>query len=95
MRVLAYPIVVRGKTYSVQTGMALNKSAALFIMFRNDLLLLTPAVILLAALAGHLMSRKALKPVAALAAKARLINDRNLDALLPAMRRTNCVHPSP
>ena len=83
VRVLAYPIVVRGKIYSVQTGMALNKSAALFTMFRTDLLLLTPAVILLAALAGHLMSRKALKPVAVLAAQARLINDRNLDTRLP------------
>ena len=89
VRVLAYPIVVRGKTYSVQTGMALNKSAALFIMFRNDLLLLTPAVILLAALAGHLMSRKALKPVAALAAKARLINDRNLDTRVPVANSTD------
>ncbi|MGA2847611.1 MAG: ATP-binding protein [Terracidiphilus sp.] len=83
VRVLAYPIVVRGKVYSVQTGMALNKSAALLTMFRTDLLLLTPAVILLAALAGHLMSRKALKPVASLAAQARLINDRNLDTRLP------------
>jgi len=83
VRLLTYPIVVRGKTYTVQTGMALNKSTALFTMFRTDLLLLTPAVILLAALAGHLMSRKALKPVAALAAQARLINDRNLDTRLP------------
>jgi len=83
VRVLAYPIVVRGRIYSVQTGMALNKPTALFTMFRTDLLLLTPVVILLAALAGHLMSRKALKPVAALAAQARLINDRNLDMRLP------------
>jgi heavy metal sensor kinase len=83
VRVLAYPIVVRGKSYSVQTGVALNKSAALLNTFRTDLLLLTPAVILLAGLGGHLMSRKALKPVAALAAQARLINDRNLDTRLP------------
>ncbi|MGD0736471.1 MAG: ATP-binding protein [Terracidiphilus sp.] len=83
VRVLAYPIVVRGKQYSVHTGIALNKSMALLIAFRNGLLLLTPAVILLAALGGHLMSRKALKPVADLAAQARLINDRNLDLRLP------------
>jgi signal transduction histidine kinase len=57
-------------------------------MFRDDLLFLTPVVILLAGLAGHLMSRKALKPVAALAAQARLINDRNLDTRLP-MPNTN------
>jgi heavy metal sensor kinase len=83
VRVLAYPIVVRGRSYSVQTGIALNKSTALLTTFRTDLLLLTPAVILLAALGGHLMSRKALQPVAALAAQARLINDRNLDTRLP------------
>jgi heavy metal sensor kinase len=83
VRILAYSIVVRGRRYSVQTGIALNKSMVLLTAFRTDLLLLTPAVILLAALGGHLMSRKALKPVAALAAQARLINDRNLDTRLP------------
>jgi heavy metal sensor kinase len=83
VRILAYPIVVRGKRYSVQTGIALNKSMALLVAFRTSLMLLTPAVILLAALGGHLMSRKALQPVAALAAQARRINDRNLDTRLP------------
>jgi len=83
VRVLAYPIVVRGRLYSVQTGISLNKSMALLATFRAGLLLLTPAVILLAALGGHLMSRKALEPVAALAAQARRINDRNLDMRLP------------
>ena len=40
-------------------------------------------MILLAAVGGHFMSRKALRPVAALAAEARSINDRNLDTRLP------------
>jgi len=83
VRILAYPITAQGKHYSVQTGIAPNKSFALLVAFRNGLLLLTPAVILLAALGGHLMSRKALKPVADLAAQAHLINDRNLDLRLP------------
>jgi heavy metal sensor kinase len=83
VRVLAYPIAAQGKRYSVQTGIARNKSMALLVAFRNGLLLITPAVILLAALGGHWMSRKALAPVAALAAQARLINDRNLDLRLP------------
>ncbi len=83
VRVLAYPIEVRGRRYSVQTGIALNKSMVLTASFRNKLLLLTPIVILLAAMGGHFMSRKALKPVAALAAEARRINDRNLDIRLP------------
>lgn len=83
VRVLAYPITVRGKRYSVQTGVALNKSMVLLESFGADLLLLTPAVILLAALGGHWMSRKALRPVGLLAAEARRINDWNLDLRLP------------
>jgi heavy metal sensor kinase len=83
VRVLAYQIVVRGRRYAVQTGISRNKSLALLTKFRTGLLLLTPAIILLAALGGHFMSRKALKPVAALAAQARRINERNLDMRLP------------
>ena len=86
VRALTYPITVRGRNYSVQTGIALNKSLALLTSFRDDLLLLTPAVILLAALGGHWMSRKALQPVALLTAEARRINDRNLDTRLPVPR---------
>jgi heavy metal sensor kinase len=85
VRTLAYPIQVRNRKYSVQTGIALNKSMALLKTFTTDLLLLTPAVILLAALGGHWMSRKALQPVALLAAEARRINDRNLDIRLPVL----------
>ncbi len=86
VRVLAYPITVGGKQYSVQTGIALNKSMVLVTNFRNNLLLLAPVVILLAAVGGHLMSRKALRPVAELAGEARRINDRNLDIRLPVPR---------
>lgn len=83
VRTLASPITAQGRRYSVQTGVALNKSIALLAAFRTGLLLLTPAVILLAGLGGHFMSRKLLQPVAALAAEARRINDRNLDNRLP------------
>ena len=83
VRILSYPIVVRGNHYAVQTGISLNKSMVLLASFRTKLLLLTPMVILLAAIGGHLMSRKALRPVAALTAEARRINDRNLDIRLP------------
>jgi signal transduction histidine kinase len=82
VRTLAYPIAVRGRNYSVQTGIALNKSIGLLDSFRTKLLMLTPLVILLAAAGGHFMSRKALRPVAKLAAEARRINDRNLGARL-------------
>jgi len=89
VRVLAYPITARGMRYSVQTGMALNKSMVLVANFRNSLLLLAPVVILLAAVGGHVMSRKALRPVAVLATEARRINDRNLDIRLPVPRATD------
>lgn len=80
---LAFPIVARGRHYSVQTGIALDKSMALLARFRTNLLFLTPMMILLAAVGGHAMSRKALRPVAELAAEVRRINDRNLDTRLP------------
>jgi heavy metal sensor kinase len=80
---LAYPIHVNGRAYSVQTGIALNKSMVLLSAFGTQLLLLTPAVLVLAAIGGHFMSRKALAPVAAIATEARRINDRNLDVRLP------------
>lgn len=82
-RFLAYPIEVKGLHYSVQTGISLNRSAALLKNFRTQLLLLTPVVIILAALGGHSMSRKALRPVANLASQARRINECNLDIRLP------------
>jgi heavy metal sensor kinase len=83
VRVLTYPIQVNGRAYSVQTGLAVNKSMVLLSSFGRRLLLLTPAVLILAAIGGHFMSRKALAPVAAIAVDARRINDRNLDIRLP------------
>ncbi len=80
---LAYPIHANGLAYSVQTGIALNKSMVLLSAFGAQLLLLTPAVLVLAAIGGHFMSRKALAPVAAIATEARRINDSNLDVRLP------------
>ncbi len=83
VRTLAFPIVARGQSYSVQTGITMDKSMALLANFRTNLLLLTPMMILLAAVGGHAMSRKALRPVAELSAEVQRINDRNLDTRLP------------
>lgn len=83
VQILTYPIAVNGRYYSVQTGLALNKSMVILKTFGTDLLIVTPAVLLLAALGGHFMSRKALEPIAALAAEARRINDTNLNLRLP------------
>jgi heavy metal sensor kinase len=86
VRTLAYPIHANGHAYSVQTGLALNKSMVLLSLFREQLLLLTPAVLILAAIGGHFMSRKALAPVAAIATEARRINDKNLEIRLPVAK---------
>jgi len=83
VRVLAYPILANGRAYSVQTGVSLNQSMALLSAFGAQLLLLTPAVLLLAAIGGYCMSRQALAPVAAIATEARRINDKSLDIRLP------------
>jgi heavy metal sensor kinase len=83
VRVLSYAIKANGRAYSVQTGIALNKSMVPLSAFGGQLLLLTPAVLVLAAIGGHFMSRKALAPVAAIATEARRINDRSLDIRLP------------
>ncbi len=86
VRLLDYAVAAGGKRYSVQTGLAVNKSMALVSSFRAGLLLLTSLAIVLAAVGGHLMSRKALAPVAALSVEARRINDRNLDIRLPVYK---------
>jgi heavy metal sensor kinase len=83
VRALIEPITVHGVRYTVQTGLTLNKTLAILSDFRMQLFTLIVVGIFASSIGGHLMSRKALKPVAALAAEARRINDRNLDIRLP------------
>ena len=83
VQTLGYPIHVGARSYSVQTGLALNKSMVLLHQFGMGLLLLTPAVFVMAAIGGHWISRRALAPVALLAAESRRIHDRNLETRLP------------
>jgi heavy metal sensor kinase len=83
VRALIEPISVHGTRYTVQTGMTLNRTLDILFNFRIHIFLLITAGLFVSSIAGHLMSRKALDPVSALAARARLINDRNLDVRLP------------
>jgi signal transduction histidine kinase len=83
VRALSVRVVVDGHAYSVETGISMKKPNALLHDFSFGLLLLMPAVLLPAAIGGHVMSRKALAPVAAIAREARRITDRNLDTRLP------------
>lgn len=83
VRSFALPITVYGISYSVETGISMKKPLAMLHEFGLGLLFLTPAVVLMAALAGHLISRKALSPVALIVHEARRISDRNLETRLP------------
>jgi heavy metal sensor kinase len=83
VRALIEPISIHGVRYTVQTGLTLNKTLAILSNLRIQLFLLIIVGLFVSSIGGHFMSRKALKPVAALAAEARRINDRNLDIRLP------------
>ena len=77
------PMSVHGRTYWIANAMRMKRANALLRSFFISLLILTPGLLLLAAFAGHMISRKALAPVAAITAAAREINDRNLSRRLP------------
>jgi signal transduction histidine kinase len=83
VRTRSVPIDVYGHLYSVETGIAMNKSFVLLHTFGISLLLLTPVVLLVAGFGGHVMSRKALAPVADITREARRITERNLNTRLP------------
>jgi heavy metal sensor kinase len=83
VRALIEVIEVRGIHYTVQTGLTLTKTMAVLSNFRVQLFILIAIGLAASSLAGYFMSRRALNPIAAIAAEARLINDRNLDIRLP------------
>lgn len=85
LRTLSRQFVSHGHTYTVATAISTDKSGVILAGFRRNLLLLTPMLLLMAAAAGHTLSRKALRPVATIAKEARRINDRNLATRLPAL----------
>ena len=76
-------IQVNDNTYRVLTGLSFRRAEVLLHSFARNLLLLTPMLLILAAIAGHTLSRKALAPVAAISAEARRINETNLSVRLP------------
>lgn len=83
VRALIEPIEVHGVHYTVQTGLTLGVTLDVLSNFRIHLFLLFSVGLLVSSVTGHFMSRRALKPVAALAAEASRINDRNLETRLP------------
>jgi signal transduction histidine kinase len=95
VRSLRRAITVGGHTYVVESGITLTKANQTLVHFRNGLLLISPAVFLIAGLAGHLLSRRALDPVAAIAREAQRIHDGNLQTRLPQLEtRDELAHLS-
>jgi heavy metal sensor kinase len=85
VRALIAPIEVHGRRYTVQTGLSLTKTMVILSNVNTQLISLTALGLLGSSLAGYFMSRKALVPIAAIAAEAKRINDRNLNSRLPEL----------
>jgi signal transduction histidine kinase len=95
VRSLRKAIAIDGHKYVVEEGATLAKTDQTLLMFRNGLFLVSPIVFLMAGLAGHLLSRRALDPVAAIAREAQRIHDGNLQIRLPRLKtRDELAHLS-
>jgi heavy metal sensor kinase len=95
VRALISTIHVNGRSYTVQTGLTLNRTLTTLGDLRGQLMVLTPLVLLLAGTAGYFVSRKALSPVAAITGEARRIGETNLDKRLPTLNtRDELAHMS-
>lgn len=77
-RFITQRIDVYGRSYTVQTGVATDQIIATLSLFRRYLLMLAPLLLLVAAIGGYWLSRKALAPVDALTRTARNISGSNL-----------------
>jgi signal transduction histidine kinase len=83
VRSLRRSFTVDSHIFVAESGGTLTRTDQTLLLYRNGLLLISPAVFLMAGLAGHLISRRALKPVAAIAREAQRIHDGNLQIRLP------------
>lgn len=86
VRTLTRAFQIDGHWVVVEAGSTLTKTDQTLAIFRNGLLIISPAIFLIAGLAGHLTSRRALNPVAAIAREAQRINDGNLQIRLPELK---------
>jgi signal transduction histidine kinase len=95
VRALRRAFVLNGHAYVAEDGITLTKTNQTLLLFRNGLLLISPAVFLMAGFAGHMLSRRALDPVAAIAREAQRIHDGNLQMRLPRLEtRDELAHLS-
>ena len=86
LRSLTRELNVAGQTYHVSMAISADLSAVILARFGRDLWLLVPLVIILAAVVGHFLSRKALDPVQSIVTEVRRINERNLSTRLSVSR---------
>ncbi len=82
-RFLATEMEAHGRRFLIVSGVTADAADAAADHFRRGLLLLSPILLLLAAAGSYWISRKALRPVDALANAARGITDSNLHERLP------------
>jgi signal transduction histidine kinase len=85
IRTLTRAFQVDGHLFEAESGITLTKTNQTLTLFRNGLMLISPAIFLMAGITGHLLSRRALEPVAAIAREAQRIHDANLQSRLPQL----------
>ena len=85
LKIYLRAMTVGGKTYQVATAMTMKISNALLWSFFVSLLISTPGLLLLAAFAGHIISKRALAPVAAITAARK--RDKRQESLAQAICR--------
>jgi heavy metal sensor kinase len=73
---------VNGRTFTVEIGVPAGDAVETLHLFRSSLLMFGPALLLVAAIVGYWMSRRALGPVDALVETAREIGGANLHSRL-------------
>jgi heavy metal sensor kinase len=83
VRFLSRPVTVLNKPYTIQVAALTGEIEEGLARFRWTLVLLIPAVLVIAAAGGWWMSRRALAPVDEITATARSIGERSLSQRLP------------
>jgi heavy metal sensor kinase len=86
LRTLSRELTAGDETYHVSMAISADRSTAILARFGRDLWLLVPLVIIVAAMVGHFLSRKALDPVQSIVTEVRRINERNLSTRLSVSR---------
>jgi heavy metal sensor kinase len=86
LRVIALPVTVYGRRYTVESAIVINGVHRTLENLRMVFLLLAPGFIFIAGFGSYYMSRRALSTVDEITAMARSIHERNLDSRLPKLR---------